>query len=280
MSIELPNASYTYTAATSATDWSTPAAGGFTVAGAARNEPVPFTSTSVAQYAVTFTESGLPSGATWYMNITGEPGLSATVSGASGTMLSIDLRNATYSWTASTSETKWTTSAHGPLTVAGLALSEPVPFTLPAPAASTYSVTFTESGLPLGATWYVNITGQVGLSATVSASSGTTLTTALVNGTYSYSTATSSKGWSTAAGGAFSISGAAQGLTVTFTSSGGTTAPASTTSPPTWTWIVVALVIVIALLVAIFVIGRRRKKDQTPASTAAGSSTSSPKNGP
>jgi hypothetical protein len=269
---ELPDGSYDYDAATNNPSWTTPASGDFTVAGAALNEPVPFTSTSTAQYAVTFTETSLPSGSTWYINISGEPGLSATVSGSSGTTVSIDLPNAGYSYTASTSASGWTTPSHGSFTVAGAALSEPVPFT--STSVSEYLLTFTETGLPSGATWYVNITGQPALAATVAGSSGSILTIRLPNGNYPYGAATNWKNWTTSSG-TVSVDGAAVDRTVAFTSAMNSSNSAS--SLPIG-WIAGgALVLILLLALLLILLARRRKKKEPPTPTApTGAPTGAP----
>jgi len=256
--ISLLDGAYTYEAATNEKNWITPSGGSFTVAGSGLSEPVPFTSTSVKQFLVTFTESGLPNGATWYVNITGQPKLSATVSSSSGTSVSISLPNATYDYTAATGQKGWTTPSSSSFTVAGGPLNQPVPFT--SKSVKQFDVTFTESGLPSGAAWYVNITGQPALTATVSGKSGTELTSALINGSYTYSAATNWKNWTTS-GGSFSIAGLSQSLTVTFTSVGGPASTASTQSSFPTVWLAVGLILAALLLLIFFIAYRRRKKD-------------------
>jgi hypothetical protein len=262
VSINLPDGSYRYTAATNDPSWTTPTSGDFTVAGAAIDEPVPFTSTSVAEYAVTFTESGLPAGATWYVNITGEPGLQATLSSGSGTTVLIELPNAEYNYAVSTNSRSWAPPPHGSFTVSGANLNEPLPFTSNAPSAATYVVTFTETGLPSGATWYVNISGEAPLSATVAGSTGTSLTVSLANGTYDYAAATNSKNWTTLSG-SFTLAGAGTDRTVPFTAPG-TSQTASGSSFP-FVWLTLGIVIILLVVgLLIFLLGRRRRKDRRP----------------
>jgi hypothetical protein len=218
VSIQLGNGSYTYVAATDEPGWRTSAGGNLDVAGAALSEPVPFTGPSVSVYAVTFTESGLPDGATWYANVSGDPSLFATVAGSSGTTLAIDLPNGSYSYAISTNAPRWSTTAGGSTMVAGSPVSILAPFTYS--TVPLYSVTFTESSLPVGATWWVNLTGQPSLSATVSSTSGTSLAMSLPNGSYTFSASTSAKDWTTTAGGPISVAGAARSVPVPFTFSG------------------------------------------------------------
>ncbi len=222
LDLALGNSTYDYQAAVNENNWTTQSTGSFTVAGAPLGVPVPFTSSSVSEYAVTFTESGLPSGSTWFVNITGEPGLSTTVSGSAGTTVAINLPNSTYNYQAKTSAKGWSTPSPGSFDVDGAAVNQPVPFT--SSSAKLFSVMFTETGLPTGATWYINISGEQGLSATVSAMGGTQVSTSLVNGTYSFTATTDLKNW-TAPSAHFSISGGSTSVTVAFTGP-------SSTSPP------------------------------------------------
>ncbi len=53
-----------------------------------------------------------------------------------------------------------------------------------------YKATFTETGLPSGATWYVNLTNGLSLKSTTS-----TISVLLANGTYKYTVTTSDKGY-------------------------------------------------------------------------------------
>lgn len=264
-SVDLANGSYSYTASTSNTGYTTPGAGDLTVSGAALNVPVPFTSVSVAQYEVTFTESSLPSGSTWYVNVTGEPGLEATVNGGAGTVLSLMLPDGSYTFAAATSAPGWTTSAGGEFTVAGASLNEPVAFSSSVTVvtgATTYTVTFTETGLPNGATWYVNVSGKTPLAAKVAGTSGTELTVSLANGSYAYTAASSWKNWTTPSTGTVVVSGSDEAQTIAFTRVVGSTTTTNGASLP-WLGIGIGVILVILLLgILLFIIGRRRKKEK------------------
>jgi hypothetical protein len=149
--------------------------------------------------------------------------------------------------------------------VVGTPLHEPVAFSSSTPTTATYTVTFTESGLPNGATWYVNLTGQSGLSGTVSGSTGTLLTISLSNGSYSYAGATNWKNWTTT-GGSFPVSGAGKDVSVDFTAvSRGPANPsnASAAGGFPWLWVVVGVVVAVLLLIGL-VAYRRRKKENAP----------------
>ncbi len=131
------------------------------------------------RYATSFTESGLPSGTTWYVNITGGQSYSSTTS-----TITADLTNGSYSYTvASSNKIYYNVTDGGTFTVDGSAQTINTVFIL-----YNSTVTFTETGLPSGTTWYVNITGGQSYSSTTS-----TITADLTNGSYTYSIATTDK---------------------------------------------------------------------------------------
>jgi hypothetical protein len=266
VTIFLPNASYSYSAATVARGWSGPS-GEFQVHGVNELLSVPFFHAG-SKSLVTFTETGLPSGATWYVNITGQTSLSATVLGGSGTTVTIDLANGTYSFAVATGASGYSSSSGGSFTVSGKALGEPVVFTFATTA--TYTVTFSESGLPNGATWYVNITGQSPLLATVAAGGGTQLTITLANGTYPFTAQTNWKNWTTGSGRSATVDGKPATVAVTF----GSSSPSTSGAPLPFLWIGLALLLlVLAFLFILFAAKRRKKKEQPDAAVAGSDST-------
>jgi hypothetical protein len=281
--IDLPNGSYAYTLSTNAPRWSTTAGGSTMVAGSPVAILAPFTYSAVPVYAVTFTESSLPVGATWWVNLTGEPSLSSTISSTGGTALTMSLPNGTYTFSASTSAKDWSTTAGGPVSVAGAAKSVPVPFTFSGTrVASSYTVTFTESGLPVGSIWWVNISGQSSLSTTVTSSGGTQLMITLGNQSYTFEAASNAKGWS-AKGGSFTIDGSDQSVGVPFTSSVTPGPPGSTSTgsgiPFPWVWAGAGLAALLALLLLLLAFRRRRKKEPEnagPGPTPSGGNPPSP----
>src|SRR5208283_2109110 len=150
--------------------------------------------------AVTLTETGLPSGTEWWVNLTNDRSFNTTTSTVSFTE-----PNGTYDYTVATTDKEYA-SAGGSFTVNGGVVSEAVTFSL-----VTYSATFTESGLTSGTTWYVNITGGQSYNST-----GSTISFSEPNGTYDYTVATMDKEYSSA-GGSFPVNGAAVAESVTFT---------------------------------------------------------------
>jgi hypothetical protein len=254
VTIFLPNASYSYVAVTTLPAWSGPV-GDFSVRGVAETIGVPFSHAgSISQ--VSFSESGLPDGSTWFVNITGEPSLAATVLGTSGTTVSINLGNGSYTFTAATLAGGFSTASVVTFNVSGRPVSEQVVFA----RIFLYAVTFSESGLPPGATWYLNVSGQSPLVATVNISGIAQLSLSLPNGTYAYTTATNWKNWTTTSAGTVSVAGSPVGVATTFSSS--TPSPPGPTPPYVWVGIAI-LVIVIGLVLAL-AMSRSREQQKPP----------------
>ncbi len=157
----------------------------------------PFSIAYGTGYAVTFTETGLPSGITWYVNASGEAPLSTTTTASGGNTVSFTAPNGVYAYTVATAEKVWELSSGSPVTVDGTV----VPVNLA--ASQVYeTLSFAETGLPSGTAWYVNFTSGVDLSGTTAS-----LSTSVTNGTYPYTVATTDKIYH-AAGGEANVRGA------------------------------------------------------------------------
>ncbi len=128
---------------------------------------------------VTFTETGLPAGASWQVVVGGIPYATTNAT------LSVPEAYGTYAYsvTAIPGYTQSVTS--------GTVLASGVPTIAVVFQQVTYAVAFSATGLPSGAAWYVNITAGPELSGT--GPSGT-VTTALPNGTFAYTVATADGG--------------------------------------------------------------------------------------
>ena len=164
---------------------------------------IPEGSSVVSNYSVTFTESTLPSGTTWYVYLT-----NSFKSGAiTGTSHSFNLTNGSYSYNIATTNKTYHANA-GSITVNGKNTQQSINFTK-----FTYTVTFTESGLSNGTHWSMTFNG------TTSSSNGTTIKFSMSNGTYSY-TVSNVLGYSSTNGsGSITVNGANAGKTIKFTSS-------------------------------------------------------------
>ena len=164
---------------------------------------IPEGNSSLSNYGTTFTESGLPAGTEWYVNLS-----NGIDSGAiTGSSYSFSLNNGTYSYTIATADKTYGPSpSSGSFTVNGKSVSKSVSF-----SEVKYTVTFTESGLPSGTHWSMTFNGAT------SGSNGTTITFDAVNGTYSY-TVSNVSGYSVSSG-SISVNGANIAKNVTFTAS-------------------------------------------------------------
>ncbi len=204
-SIALPNGTYSYTVATVNKNYApSPSSGPFTVNGAAVSESITF---SLVTYTVTFTESGLPTGTTWYVNLSN----GQTFSSSTNT-ISFSEPNGTYSYTVATVNKNYAPSqSSGTFTVNGANVQVSITFSF-----GTFTVTFIESGLPAGTTWYVNLSnGQTFSQKTTSLTS--TITFLETHGIYFYTITTNNKMYKAIhSSGMFVVNGASVFIPVKF----------------------------------------------------------------
>jgi len=207
-------------------------------------------------YSVSFTESGLSAGTAWSLTVGGSSHPSTTK------FDNVSLGNGTYAWTATSSGLS---SVSGSVTVNGQAVTVTVAFhgSIPLPAGE-YAVVFVEVGVSSGATWSVTFNGSTQSSA------GSTIIFSAINGSYSYSVATSGSAGPQKSTGSVSVSGSATEVTVLFGSATGITN--SSTSGPSWTELY-ALVALAVLLAILAVVGWTRSGRR---GGAAGSSSNPP----
>ncbi len=116
-----------------------------------------------------------------------------------------------------------------------------------------YGVTFTETGLPSGTTWYVNLTGAAS-SGPLTAS---TYTVSLTNGLYSYTASSTDKTYHSVTG-TLSVNGHSSSVTVKFSTTSTTSTPGSGISN-TDIYIIVGVVVALAIIgTAVTMILRKR----------------------
>jgi len=118
-------------------------------------------------YPVTFTESGLPSGTPWRVDLDG------VVNGSTGGALTFRLPNGTFGFSVTSSDYA-AVPPIGTVTISGTAASQSVTFGV----RPLYPVTFSESGLRAGTSWSVTLEGVS------SSTSGSTIVVEEPNGTY------------------------------------------------------------------------------------------------
>ncbi len=193
----VPNGTYPFLVG-AVPGWRTTDSGSVLISGANKQVTRLF---SAVTYAVTFTETGLPSVKNWSVGI--------GASNASSTSSTIVVRepNGTYAYTVG-NVSGYKSSGGGQVTVSGTGVSVSVHFTV-----VKYVVTFTESGLPLGTFWRVHI------GTTNYTSTGSSLNVSLANGTTAY-VASSAPRFSTSSGNV-TVVGSPVSVSITFSTGGG-----------------------------------------------------------
>jgi hypothetical protein len=149
-------------------------------------------------YPLVFVETGLPTGTMWGASVGG-----TTISGRNASLVAAE-PNGTVSFSVLPIAGYSTTGSMSPVTVSGAGQSLPIAF-----EAVDYVVTFEETGLPGGTPWSVTLSGGPGSSSTGA------ITFAVANGTYSYDVP-SIPGYTTAATGIVTVSGADRAVAVAF----------------------------------------------------------------
>jgi YVTN family beta-propeller protein len=133
-----------------------------------------------ATYPVTFAESGLPSGTGWSVDLNG-----TVVTSTKGTVDFTEL-NGTYPFVVNPVTGYTLSPSSGNVVVSGGNVTKAIAFTAEPPA--TFTVTFTESGLP-NASWRVWLNGSgtsLEANSTSVASASSTISFEVPNGTYRY----------------------------------------------------------------------------------------------
>lgn len=229
-----------------------PSSGSITVAGGPVDKSIAFTPLPPPMFAVTFAETGLPTGTSWSVTVGSTPSTSTS------STIVFQEANGTYSYTVAAVSGFSVTKASGQVIVEGEATGITVSFT--STVQPTYAVTVTETGLPDGATWWLNLT-----TGTSYSSNGTTLDFLVANGSYSYSVTSAASGY-TAPDGSFLISGAPTSVAVTFTFTSSSSPPATGTSGilglPGWDGYLLLLVLLAVIVVVVAVGLSRRPKAQ------------------
>jgi thermopsin len=155
-------------------------------------------------HRVSFIEGGLPIGTSWSVTLTNSTGYSFRETSTAGERLSFYLPAGTYHYAAPSTRANgaWfaTSEATGPIK-----LSSPVVI-VPLEYALGYAATFSESGLPVGMTWHLEIPAEPS-AGVVAHSSTSSIVMGLLNGTYTYRVVLPSDYRSIPSGGTFSVTG-------------------------------------------------------------------------
>jgi hypothetical protein len=149
-----------------------PSTGSLSVDGAATGQTIVCTAASSGDYGVTFTEAGLTAATNWSVTLNG----AALTSDA--TTIAFTMGGGTYEYTVGAISNFTASPTLGTVEVNGAPASVPIAFTAGTP--STYSVTFSESGLAPGSSWSITFGGVPGSSTT------TTMAFIVVAGTFQF----------------------------------------------------------------------------------------------
>ncbi len=193
----LPNGTYAFTVG-SVPGYTSASGGSFTVAGTTVTITEAF---SVAKYAVTFQETGLPAHTSWSVTV------GATTMTATTPKIVFHLANGSYSYAIATVP-NYSATQSGSFAVSGAPVTVVTHFTL-----VKYVVTFTESGLPHHTSW------QVTVGSTTKSTTGTSITFQLANGTYAYTVLAPGSGYS-ATNASVTVNGGPASVSVGFTVGG------------------------------------------------------------
>ena len=201
-----PNGSYSFSVGAVPGYTASPTSGSFTVSGVAVSKAITFTALPPGEYSLTFSATGLPTGTNWSVTV------GATTHTSTGSTISFTEANGTYSYTVGAVAGYTATPSSGSVTVNGAAETVSLAFAK-ASTETTYSVTFTETGLPTGTSWSVTLNG--------STKSSTTATIAFQepNGSYAFTVGSVSGYTVGPSPGTIKVNGAAISQAITFTSS-------------------------------------------------------------
>jgi hypothetical protein len=194
ISFEVQNGTYSYDPG-NLTGYVTPANGSAMINGVGTAIAVPYH--LVETFAVAVSESGLPAGTGWSASLG-----SFRENGTASTLL-FHVPNGTYALSAAASG--YNLGGPSNVIVSGKDLATSVTFNMP-----TFEVTFTETGLPSGTTWYASVG-----SSTVE-SSTSTVVLSLANGSYTYTVGASGAYTPSPATGNADVSGSVVSLTISF----------------------------------------------------------------
>jgi hypothetical protein len=156
-------------------------------------------------YVVTFNETGLPAGASWYVNILGLPPSPEIPTNGS---YSANVTDGPYQYSAYSSDSIYAPTNNGTFIINGGNLSITLHF-----EKKLYKVTFIESGLPSNVTWSLDVHGVASTANILTNSVSLNLT----NGTYSYNFSRSSNIYTAAQFyGTFTVNGSAISIQIEF----------------------------------------------------------------
>ncbi len=200
-----PNGTYSYSVLTPGGFSAHPSSGTVSIQGTSANVQIAF---SPQTYAVTFAESGLPQGTTWFVNLTNGQSFKSSTSS-----MTFNEPNGTYVFmTGSSAGNYYPVPATGTFVIVGSGASVNISWIAFTGANTTapYRVLFVESGLPPGTNWSVTLNG------TEEWSLNNSISFQEVNGSYSFTVGREPGYVSSPSTGTISVNGAGATLNVSF----------------------------------------------------------------
>ena len=214
----LENGTYNYTAFEGTSVGGTEVTGTVVVAGMFNLVSVSFVPTTPT-YPVQFTETGLPSGIPWVVNLSGEIGWS------NFSTVGFSVPNGTYwflVYPVSDAAGTWSPDpTNGTVVVAGDSLVIAISFTQT--GFVEYPVTFSESGLGYGSTWSVNLSGAIESTTVESGGVGARIGFDEPNGSYAFAVSPPSGATPSPPSGQVSVSGNGVTVSIQFSSTNSST---------------------------------------------------------
>ncbi len=208
--------------------------------------------TNIKTYNLEFREKGLPSGTVWKVSVVNDTS-GKTYNLSSNTQnISAYLPNGTYSYNVSEISGYNITNSSGSITIKGTNITENIMFTPIQKPLKLYGVTFTETGLPSGTKWSVNLNGE-SLSSTNS-----TITFSMTNGSYTYKVGNVSGYNVSNPSGSLKVNGKNVNVNITFSST--SSSPPAKTIPVSYNYAyIIVAVIAIAAIATVILFSIRRK---------------------
>jgi hypothetical protein len=179
-----------------------PSSGNFTVNGSAVNITVKF----IKLYSVTFTENGLPSGKYWSVE------LGSAILGSTSSSIIFIRPNGSYTYIIVPVKGYSASPSYGNINIKGAKVKVAIAFTVN--NSTNYTVVFTETGLPAGSSWTVDLNG------TKQSSSAVNIMFTEPNGTYQFSVTDVPTYSPSPESGYVTVNGSDQNLTIDFTTTG------------------------------------------------------------
>jgi YVTN family beta-propeller protein len=247
LALSEPNGTYRFVVSTTNQSYAAPG-GTFSVDAGPVSENVSF---SLVTFGITFVESGLAAGSNWSVNLGGVMIDSTT------TTVGFTEPNGTYLFAVTSPSRVSSTPSSGVVEVNGSSQTQAISFTTLPPA--EYSVTFTETGLPINTRW------SVVFNATSASALGSIVFSGVENGSYSFKVAEVAGYSSTPASGSVDVSGANVAKSITFTLVASPSATFLGLPASEGIALLGAILVLVVLAVAIVALRSRKGRSRPPA---------------